>query len=159
MNGIYTNNQNEWYNLLPSEGKYVADLIVKYHNYFKSKDKKYKNIVYWIRLSMLLLSMTSTIVLGLKFRNDYWENAQVNIGLVLSAIITFVTALSSFFNFEKYWMRNISIHIELNKLRDNFIYEAEANKMDENKIQFYLNKLDEIQTKNIKYWEDAIKKM
>lgn len=159
MNGIYTNNQNEWYNLLPSEGKYVADLIVKYHNYFKSKDKKYKNIVYWIRLSMLLLSMTSTIVLGLKFRNDYWENAQVNIGLVLSAIITFVTALSSFFNFEKYWMRNISIHIELNKLRDNFIYEAEANKMDENRIQFYLNKLDEIQTKNIKYWEDAIKKM
>ena len=154
-----TSKQDEWYELLPSEGKYVADLIVKYHNYFKSKDKKYKNIVYWGRISVLLLSMASTIVLGLKLQNDCWGNAQVNIGLVLSAIISFLTAFSSFFNFEKYWMRNISIHIELNKLRDNFIYEAEANKMDDSRIKFYLDRLDEIQTKNIEYWKDAIKKM
>ena len=56
-------------------------------------------------------------------------------------------------------MRNISIHIELNKLRDNFIYDAEANKIDEERTQFYLVKLNEVQTRNIEYWEDAIKKM
>lgn len=103
--------------------------------------------------------MITTIILGLKLKYNCWENIQINTGLVLSAIISFITAMSSFFNFEKYWMRNISIHIELNKLRDNFIYDAEANKIDEERTQFYLVKLNEVQTRNIEYWEDAIKKM
>jgi hypothetical protein len=147
----------DWYNALTAESKYVADLIIKYHNYFKAKDKKYKRIVSVVRISVLLLAMCSTIILGLK--NIICENEQINIGLVLSAVITFLTAMSSFFNFEKYWMRNISIHIELNKIRDNFIFEAEANKIDEERTKFYLKKLDEIQTNNVNYWEEAIKKL
>ncbi len=149
--------KENWYNSLTQEGKYVADLICKYHDYFKAKDKKYKRIVYTIRLSVLLLAMCSTIILGLK--DCICENTQINTGLVLSAVITFLAAMSSFFNFEKYWMRNISIHIELNKIRDNFIFEAEANKIDEARTAYYFQKLDEIQTKNVKYWEDAIKKI
>jgi hypothetical protein len=148
---------NKWYNELSPEGKYVADLISKYHDYFKIKDKKYKRIVYSVKVSILLLAMVCTIILGLK--NALSENYQINTGLVLSAIITFLTALSSFFNFEKYWMRNISIHIELNILRDNFIYEAEANKIDATRLDFYRNELDNIQKNNVKYWEEAIKKL
>jgi hypothetical protein len=101
--------------------------------------------------------MVSTIILGLK--NALSENCQINTGLVLSAIITFLAVLSSFFNFEKYWMRNISIHIELNILRDNFIYEAEAKKIDESRLIYYRDQLDNIQKNNVKYWEEAIKKL
>ncbi len=146
-----------WYNFLSDEGKYVARLIEKYHTYFKKKDEEYKRIVQLVKVSILLLAMISTIVLGLK--NVLSENCQINIGLILSASITFLTALSSFFNFEKYWMRNISIHIELNILRDNFIYEAEAKRIDENRLNYYRNKLDDIQNRNVKYWEEAIKKI
>lgn len=149
---------SEWYKALQSDGKYIADLIIKYHNYFKSKDKKYNNIVFWFKILVLILAMISTIILGLKLKAECWENIQINVGLVLSAIITFVTALSSYFNFERYWMRNIAIHIELNILRDNFIYEAEANKIDEDRVKFYLEKLNEIQKRNIKYWEEIINK-
>lgn len=149
---------NEWYKALQSDGKYIADLMIKYHNYFKSKDKKYNNIVFWFKILVLILVMISTIILGLKLKAECWENIQINVGLVLSAIITFVTALSSYFNFERYWMRNIAIHIELNILRDNFIYEAEANKIDEDRVKFYLEKLNEIQKRNIKYWEEIINK-
>lgn len=146
-----------WYNSLTDESKYVADLIIKYHDYFKAKDKKYKRIVSVVRVAVLLLAMCSTIILGMK--NCICENIQINIGLLLSAVIIFLTAMSSFFNFEKYWMRNISIHIELNKIRDNFIFEAEAKKIDEARTKFYLEKLDEIQTNNVKYWEEAIRKL
>lgn len=150
--------EQNWYNAnLQEEGRYVADLIIKYHNYFKKKDKKYRKIVQIVKISILFLAMISTIILGLK--NVLNENYQINTGLVLSATITFLTALSSFFNFEKYWMRNISIHIELNILRDNFIYEAEAKKVDDTKLQYYRAALDNIQNKNVTYWEEAIKKL
>lgn len=146
-----------WYKSLPDEGKYVARLIDKYHEYFKRNDRKYKKIVQLVKVSILLLAMISTIILGLK--NVLSENCQINTGLILSATVTFLTALSSFFNFEKYWMRNISIHIELNILRDNFVYEAEAKELDENRLKYYRERLDNIQNKNVKYWEEAIKKI
>jgi hypothetical protein len=149
--------EQNWYNNLQEEGKIVANFILKSHDYFKNKDKKYKKIVQLVKVSILLLAMISTIVLGLK--NVLSENCQINIGLVLSTSITFLTALSSFFNFEKYWMRNISIHIELNILRDNFIYEAEAKKIDENRLDYYRETLDNIQKKNVTYWEEALKKL
>ena len=148
----------EWYNNLKSDGKYISDLIFKYHDNFKNKDKKYKNIVFLYKISVLILAMISTIILGLKLTDECWGDFQINAGLVLSAIITFVTVLSSYFNFERYWMRNIAIHIELNILRDNFILDAETNQIDEEKVKFYLDKLNDIQKRNIKYWEDIIKK-
>ena len=154
MEGI---KEQTWYKSLPEEGKYVAHLIDKYHKYFKKKDKKYKKIVQLVKVSILLLAMISTIILGLK--DILNENCQINAGLILSATITFLTALSSFFNFEKYWMRNIAIHIELNILRDNFVYEAEAKKINEDRLKYYRERLDNIQNKNVKYWENAIKKL
>ena len=144
-----------WHDSLSKEGKFVADSIIKYHDYFKNKDKKYKLIVQTVKISILLLAMISTVILGLK--NVLNENCQINMGLILSITITFLIALSSFFNFEKYWMRNISIHIKLNILQDNFAYEAEAKKIDESRLRYYRERLEDIQKENVKYWENAIK--
>ena len=76
-----------------------------------------------------------------------------------SAVITLVTAISSYFNFEEYWMRNINIHIQLNLMRDNFILDAEIGPLGEDRINCYMEKLNKIQEGNIKYWEKAIKKV
>jgi|GEM_PF-3587372 len=140
---------------LENESRYLYELILKYHNYFSSQDKKYRRIVRVLKVVVLFLAMSSTIVLGLKTIIDI--NIQVVIGLLLSALITFLTAVLSYFNFEEYWMRNISIHIELNIIRDNYIFDVEAGKLDENRIEHYRKKLDEIQQNNIRYWENAIK--
>jgi len=56
-------------------------------------------------------------------------------------------------------MRNILVHIELSKLRDNFIFEAKERKVDEERLSVYMEKLDEIQNENIKYWESSILKL
>lgn len=145
----------DWFEGLKPEGKFLFELIVKYHFYFSQQDKKYRNIVRTFKILILLFAMASTIVLGLK--TIICVDWQIVIGLVLSAFITFVTALSSYFNFEEYWMRNISIHIWLNIIRDDFIFEAQSCSVDDEALQCYRKKLDDIQKNNIKYWEKAIK--
>ena len=142
-----------WYNNLDDQKKSIADLILKYHRYFSNHDKKFRRIVYALRLTILFLSTLSTVVLGIKmFIND---ETRISIGLVISALITFLSAIYSYFHFEEYWMRNISIHIELNILRDEFIFDAETNKLEEKRLIYYLNKLNELQQSNINYWTNA----
>lgn len=143
-----------WYSNLDEPQKCVADLILKYHSYFSKHDKKFRRIVYTLRLTILFLSMLSTVVLGIKMC-CISDERRISIGLVISALITFFTAIYSYFHFEEYWMRNISIHIELNVLRDEFIFEAQANKLDEGRLSYYLKKLKELQQSNINYWTNA----
>jgi len=149
--------QEEWYTSLSDEGKYVVDLIFKYHNYFRRKDKRHKNFVIFTKIIVLFLAMCNTIVLGTKYFSA--SDFNISLGLILSAVITFLTAMSTFFNFEQYWMRNILMHIELNKLRDKFIYEAKAKKISGECLDFYINKLGDIQDENIKYWENSMLKL
>lgn len=157
MNNIDDWKNESWYTGLKNEAKYLADLINKYHRYFSKQDKKYRNIVRTLKVVILVLAMLSTIVLGLKIVIDV--DIQVVVGLILSALITFVTAITSYFNFEEYWMRNISIHIKLNIIRDNFIFDVEAGKLDATQIEKYKIELNGIQNENIEYWEKAIKKV
>lgn len=131
--------------------------IVKAHDFYSKKDKSYKRRVRIIKVSVLFVSMASTIILGLKSLID--SNIQVNIGLLLSSLITFLTALSSYFNLEKYWMRNITKHIELNILRDEFQFDVLSKKLDSQKIDYYIKKLKCIQEDNKKYWIDVLSKI
>lgn len=147
----------EWYTALGKDGKCLADLILKYHSYYSQQDTKYRIIVRILKITVLLLAMTSTIVLGLTTVIE--TNHQLITGLIMSALITFITAVSSYFNFEEYWMRNISIHIHLNIMRDNFILDAESQKIDSKKIEEYMQELNAIQKNNINYWKRAIKRV
>ncbi|MBE6070259.1 MAG: DUF4231 domain-containing protein [Clostridium lundense] len=145
-----------WYENLDDSGKCLADLIHKSHDYFSKQDKKYRNLVRTLKITVLVLAMISTVVLGLK---SLKTDTQVTVGLFLSAGVTLITAISSYFNFEEYWMRNISIHIQLNIIRDSFIMDVESKKLDSKRIEEYMKKLNEIQNNNIRYWQKAIKKI
>lgn len=140
----------DWEEKLNDEERYIWELIKKNHSYYCKKDKFYKKIVRIIKVFILFLGMISTIILGLKEIID--TNIQVVCGLIISSVITFVTAVGSYFNFEEYWMRNINIHIKLNIIRDNFMYDVKSGKMDHNKLDVYWNRLKTIQDKNIEYW-------
>ena len=54
---------------------------------------------------------------------------------------------------------NISIHIELNKLRDLFIFEATTKIIDNARLNFYMEAIKQMQDSNIKYWKRAIKNL
>ena len=83
----------EEYNKLEKSIQQIYLQIIKAHDFYSSKDKSYKWRVRIIKFSVLFISMVSTIILGLKSVMD--SNAQVNIGLILSSSITFLTALSA----------------------------------------------------------------
>ena len=148
--------EDSWYKELCEEGQYIYVLIDKYHQYFSKQDKKYRRIVRTFRLLVLLFSMINTVVLGMK--TIISVDGQIVTGLVLSALITFISAVSSYFNFEEYWMRNITIHIDLNILRDNFIFDAKIGRLSEkDEIEKYRKDLEDIQKKNIEYWKKSLK--
>lgn len=150
--------EETWYISLREEGQYIFELIYKYHQYFSKKDKKFRHISRTTRILILFLSMISTIVLGLKTLMT--QEHQIVLGLIISALITFTTAVSSYFNFEEYWMRNIAIHIDLNILRDNFIFEAKMGKLNnEGMVEKYRKSLEELQKRNIEYWQRSLKKI
>lgn len=110
-----------------------------------------------LKIIVLLLSLCSTIILGLK--NVLNETSQVNIGLLLSAIISFTTGVSAYFNFEKNWIRNIKTHISFNILRDYFVFEMKTTEsLKDERLKYYMNELQKIQGENIIYWQKAIEK-
>ena len=139
------------------ETKYLWELIDKYHKYFSLKDKIYRRIVRVLKVTLLILAMLSTVVLGLS--QIIPINFQVIIGLIISALITFITAISAYFNFEEYWMRNITIHIKLNILRDNFIFDLNVDNLTPQVLNDYKDKMEKIQEENIEYWQKAIKRI
>lgn len=147
----------KWDRDLNNEEKYVYSLIMKGHNYYRKQDVRYKWIVRVLKVVVLLFSLASTIVLGLK--GIFTETCQVNIGLILSAIISFATGISAYFNFEKYWMRNIKCHIRYNIIRDSFVFDIKkSDRLEDDKLEFYKQKLENIQNDNIRYWQNAIDK-
>lgn len=145
--------KENWYTNLDDKKKSLADIILKYHHYFSNRDKKFKKIVYCLKLIILFLSMANTIVLGINICIN--DEIKISIGLIISALLTFFTSIYSYFHFEEYWMRNISIHIELNILRDDFIFDANANKLSDDRLNYYLKKLKKLQQSNIDYWTNA----
>jgi len=153
---IKEHTQEEWYKILPEQGKYIADLIFEYHYNYKKKDKKFRYYVYLFKISIFFFAMCNTIILGVNFFSE--KELQINIGLIVSAVITFFTTLSSFFNFEQYWMRNIVMHIEMIKIKNNFVYHAKNNEMNDKLMKNYLEKLNDIQNKDIKYWKKSMLK-
>lgn len=145
--------EEEWYKNLQSEQKCVADLIHMRHGYYSKHDRTFRRIVYIFKILILFLSMLSTLVLGLKI--CFSDEIRVSIGFVFSTLTTFLTAIYSYFHFEDYWMRNVSIHIELNILRDTFIFDATAKKLDNQRLEFYTDRLEYLQKNNIEYWNNA----
>lgn len=139
------------------EGKYIYDSIIKYHKYFSGKDKRYRIVVQVLKVIILLCAMASTITLGLK--DIINSDIQIATGLVFSSLLTFFTTISAYFNFEEYWMRNITIHIQLNIMRDRFIYDYHSNNLTDEKIKDYQQELENIQNANIRYWKKAIKRI
>lgn len=145
-----------WYSNLSIGGKDVADRIFKYHEKFSKKDKVYRHIVRILKILILFLAMCGTIVLGLKAIVD--SEIPVIIGLCVSALVTFLTAISSFFNLEVYWVRNIRKHIQVNLLRDSFVYEAKCQALTQDRIDYYHKEIKYIIEDNKVYWERNINK-
>ena len=153
-----TNIQNDWkqsitYNNLSLRAQHMYELILKQHDAYEKKDNKYKKLVWGIQGVTFFISMLNTVILGLK--GVIAGNGTVVAGLILSAMVAFLTGILSYFNLEAYWKRNVVKHIMLNMLRDKFEDDAEAGKLDDDLLNEYQKKLERIAKSNMDYWEQT----
>ena len=79
-------NDNKSEGLLYDQEKYIESLLIRYLSIYRRKENKFKYLVCIFRILILLTAMLNTINLGI---NLYTKIYQINIGLVLSAVITF----------------------------------------------------------------------
>lgn len=140
---------------LSDREKVIKNQIIKAHDFYSKKDRYYRRLVRAFKVIVLLLALVNTIILGLGSVICY--DIQIIIGVVASAFISFFTAISAYFNFESYWMRNIQIHVRLNILRDDFEYYLQSKSLDDKKIERFRKDLKQIQESNITYWEKAMR--
>ena len=127
-------------------------MINKRHDYYAKQDKKYRKVSFILKLLVSIITTISTIILGI--RNILTLDTQVNIGLVLSELFfnSMISFLLAYYNFEKYWMRNVTKHIHFNILRDSFECDKVANKLTSQKLDEYRTRIQKIEEDNITYW-------
>lgn len=148
---------NQWLNKLSESQKYVYDKVILNHDIYSKKDKRLKKTTNIFKILTLLFASLTTLILGLKF--DWIESTvKQNIALILGALITFISGISNFWNIERYWMRNVTMHIELNKLRDEFEYYVKfATAIEDDIIQGFFKQLSKLNDENINYWKNIMK--
>lgn len=129
------------------------------------KDNKHKytgqrkymfRLVKLYKYPLIVLSAISTIVLGLQFGESLeliqWQK---NIALVITALITLLTALMTFWNIEEYWLQNKVIEQQLEILQQKF--EFEKSKGLENKmLENIFSELQSILGQHHSYWKNAL---
>ncbi|MGY2119776.1 SLATT domain-containing protein [Nocardia gipuzkoensis] len=112
-----------------------------------------------LRIGAMVLGGISTVILGLQIDSDSYTLVSRNIALVISAVLTLITSLHSFWDLDNYWLKRKVIYNELVllgerldflKASDSPIKEIELNKLFSN----YL----EILGKHSEYWEMYLNK-
>ena len=113
---------------------------------------------YILRIGVFLFSAISTIVLGLQSNDRCWPINSSNIALILTAIITFLSALASFWDTEAYWIRLKVMLNKLKQLRYEFAFNAVGEKaLNNDHLKIYLDKFIAIQADE--YWENYVNAM
>lgn len=96
--------------------KYLLQLINTKIARVENKARYTKSLNYLLNILVMVLSATTTIVLGLNTGSDEQTAITIkNTALIISASMTFISGLVVFWDIENYWIRN---KIMLNKLRE-----------------------------------------
>jgi Protein of unknown function (DUF4231) len=114
----------------------------------EKKEQRSSSQKMWLRLTALVLSTAVTIVLGFK-----WDvtiipiQYQSNIALTISALVTLLAAIASFWDIDNYWL-HIRVMLEkLKLLRYRYAYllstspEAPPNEGDMNALMMDFNSI------------------
>jgi hypothetical protein len=103
--------------------KFLADLLDERIHHYKKRCFRLKGWHYTLRISIMLLGGTSTVLLGLNLGKEYlaWSRGLV---LVFGALVTFASGLATFWDVETYWCQNRVILEKLRELRDEYHFRA-----------------------------------
>jgi len=134
--------------------KMLEEAIKAKKNKYSSQRKYMFNLVKWYKYPLVILSAFSTIVLGLQLGEE-WILLQKNIALTITAGITLLTTLMTFWNIEEYWLQNKVVEQQLVILKQKFEYEKAKGLTKEN-IEIMFSELQNILGQQQSYWKSAL---
>ena len=110
-----------------SQKKFLLQLLNTKITQLEPKTDSIKVMHYVLRVSVMILSGISTVILGLKLTGESWlsQNSS-NIALVITAIVTFLSGLAVFWDTENYWKRNKIMLNKLIELRYEYVFFLEG---------------------------------
>ena len=124
---------------------------------YSAESRRLKRWTFSLRITLLLLSGISTVLLGLNVASDngyaLWSR---NVALVLGALSTFVVGLSAFWNVEQYWLKQKVLFARLRALRERCLYEqSKTGHLTANDIDSAFLEFRSLMDDRIEYWERA----
>ena len=136
-----------------SQKKFLLQLLNTKIAQVEPQTIRIKHIHYWIRISVMLLSAISTVILGLKINDlQNWPDISSNAALIITAIVTFLSGLAVFWDTENYWIRNKIMLNKLKEIRYEFVFYLEDAKSPEpEEMKKFLNKF--LSALGDEYWE------
>ncbi|HHX8280730.1 TPA: SLATT domain-containing protein [Vibrio diabolicus] len=112
-------------------------------SYTVKEMKRYKFRAALLRIAVLTFSTLATILLGLKNTSSYSE-IMSNIAFVLTALVTALSAIDSYFGWKKLWIAHESAIASFNAVLDSLrFYSTSKNDSDFN--------LDDIESYYVQY--------
>ena len=135
--------------------QFLFDSLDKAVEKYRAESKRLKRWSFSLRITLLLLSGTSTILLGLNVTPDngyaLWSR---NAALVLGAVSTFVVGLSAFWNLEQYWLKQKVLFARLRALRERCHFEqAKTGHLSIEEIEHAFQEFRALMDDRIEYWE------
>ena len=142
-----------------NQKKFMLQLLNTKITQLEPKTDRIKVIHYYLRITVMLLSGLSTVILGMKFSSQSWlSQNNSNVALIITAIVTFLSSLAVFWDTETYWKRNKIMLNKLKELRYEYVFFLEGQgDIKSSEIKEYLNKFTG--TLGDEYWESFLKGM
>jgi Protein of unknown function (DUF4231) len=137
--------------------QFLLQLLNTKISQLEPKTNKKKNLHFFLRIVIMILSGTSTILLGYKFDNTTGLSTNLNnITLIITAAVTLLSSLAVFWDIENYWVRNKIMLNKLKELRYEYVFFLTGNSNIETKdLKEYLDKF--LTNLGDEYWEKFLK--
>ena len=115
----------------PSTGnqkRFLLQLLNTKISQIGPKTKRIKYIHYFLRITVMLFSGVTTILLGFKMGYEVVLTRNINnADQIISAVITFLSGLPMFWDTENYWIRNKIMLNKLKEVRYEYVFYLAGN--------------------------------
>jgi hypothetical protein len=140
-----------------TQKKFLLQLLNTKISQLEPRTNRIKRINYALKISVMIFSALSTIILGLKIKGvANWSDISSNTALVITAAVTFLSGLAVFWDTENYWIRNKIMLNKLKELRYEYVFYLEGHeKTNPSEMRSFLDKF--LSALGDEYWEKFLK--
>lgn len=134
--------------------KLLQNEIQQQINAFDMRQIRNRRIAMTFKIFSVMLASATTVLLGIQIEAG-WAGVFKNIALVLSALLTVISAVEAFFDNRSLWIRQFVTLMRLHDLKRDVAYYVAgttSEELDIAKLDNFKEHFDNIIQENIKEW-------